>query len=110
MELEGLMPLAALAAKLGRRRGGKRTHSSTLARWARKGLRGVKLEVVRMGGVLCTSEAALLRFFAALEQAAGTSTTTRPQSRVRDAAQDRLIEAKLRAHGLRGDGDRGDAR
>ncbi len=41
---------------------GKRPHSSTIWRWARKGLRGIKLEVRRIGGRFVTSREALERF------------------------------------------------
>ena len=41
---------------------GKRPHISTLWRWCRKGLRGVRLEYVRVGHRVCTSQAALSRF------------------------------------------------
>src|SRR5262249_49054459 len=46
------------------RRGDRPVHSSCLFRWARNGLRGTKLETVRVGGTLCTSKEALERFFA----------------------------------------------
>ena len=42
--------------------GGKRPHTSTVWRWARKGLRGVRLEYVRLGHRVCTSRQALGRF------------------------------------------------
>lgn len=41
----------------------KRIHSSTIFRWTKRGLRGVVLETIRIGGTLYTSEQALLRFF-----------------------------------------------
>jgi hypothetical protein len=40
---------------LPHRRAGKPTHVTTLYRWAVRGLRGVKLETVQVGGTLCTS-------------------------------------------------------
>jgi hypothetical protein len=47
---------------------------SCLWRWVTRGLRGVRLESIRVGGVTCTSMAAVQRFFDALtqEQAART--------------------------------------
>lgn len=39
---------------------------STLWRWARKGVKGVRLEYLRVGAKIVTSEAALRRFGAAL--------------------------------------------
>ena len=50
------------AAKALPRINGKRPHSSTLWRWARKGLQGVKLETRRLGGRFVTSIEALERF------------------------------------------------
>lgn len=48
------------------RRRGCKIHTSTVFRWVQQGLRGVRLEALRVGGTLCTSEAALKRFFAKL--------------------------------------------
>jgi hypothetical protein len=53
---------------LPRRGDGRRIHLSTLYRWEQRGLRGVRLETIQLGGTRCTSEAALLRFFEALGQ------------------------------------------
>jgi hypothetical protein len=39
---------------------------STLWRWAKIGVRGIRLETVKIGGTTCTSLEALRRFFAAL--------------------------------------------
>ena len=41
---------------------GKKIHPSSLWRWARKGVRGVKLETRRVGGRFVTSAEALERF------------------------------------------------
>jgi len=54
---------------LPRRRHGRKIDKSTLFRWVQHGLRGVRLEALRVGGTLCTSEAALKRFFARLSAA-----------------------------------------
>ncbi len=45
---------------------GRHVHTSTLWRWARRGCRGVKLEVRRLGGRFVTSIEALDRFGEAL--------------------------------------------
>ncbi|QKK07527.1 MAG: DUF1580 domain-containing protein [Planctomycetota bacterium] len=42
---------------------------STLYRWACSGLSGVRLEVVQVGGTMCTSRAAMERFFTRLAAA-----------------------------------------
>jgi hypothetical protein len=63
------LSLAAAAQLLPHRRGDRPAHPSTLFRWAQHGLRGVKLEVVQVGGTKCTSRAALARFFERLAHA-----------------------------------------
>jgi hypothetical protein len=62
---ETTLPLAEAARRLPRLRSGRPVHPSTLWRWACHGLRGVRLETVRVGGTACTSLEALRRFFAA---------------------------------------------
>lgn len=48
---------------LPRRRQGRKIHASTLWRWGTRGLRGVRLELLKVGGQTCTSVEALQRFF-----------------------------------------------
>lgn len=60
---EELLPLAEAAKPLPKRRNGSRPHASTLYRWAKDGLSGVRLEVLRVGDTTCTSWEALQRFF-----------------------------------------------
>lgn len=66
---ENLITLSEAAALLPRRRRGRPTHPSTLFRWAGQGLRGVRLEIVQVGGTRCTSREALARFFSRLSGA-----------------------------------------
>ena len=47
---------------------GKPIHTSTLWRWCKKGLKGVRLEYIRIGTRICTSKEALSRFFVALAE------------------------------------------
>jgi hypothetical protein len=54
---------------LPRRQTGREIHVATILRWVKFGLAGVRLEAVRIGATLCTSEPALRRFFAALTAA-----------------------------------------
>jgi hypothetical protein len=63
---ETLLTLAQAADELPRRRRGKKTHLSTLYRWATAGCRGVRLETLQIGATRCTSREALQRFFEAL--------------------------------------------
>jgi len=60
---EMIVTLRTAARRLPRRRRGRRTHVSTLHRWARRGLGGVRLETLKVGGATCTSVEALQRFF-----------------------------------------------
>lgn len=64
---EIVITLAEAAALLPRRRG-KRVHASTLWRWARRGIAGVRLEHRRLGGQIVTSLEAIDRFGDALAQ------------------------------------------
>lgn len=63
---EELMTLTAATRVLPHRRRHRPVNVSTLHRWATRGLRGVRLETVQVGGTKCTSREALDRFFAAL--------------------------------------------
>ena len=71
LQLEQVLSLSEATKErcLPRRRGGKRPHVSTLYRWASNGYAGVKLEVVRVGGTLCTSVEAIQRFVEGLTMA-----------------------------------------
>ena len=60
---EKVISLTDACKLLPKRRAGKRPHVSTLYRWCSHGFQGVQLEVIRIGGTLCTSEEALQRFF-----------------------------------------------
>ena len=66
---DDLLPLAEAARTLPRLRNGRPVSPSTLWRWSARGLRGVKLRVVRVGHVACTSKSALRQFFADVEAA-----------------------------------------
>lgn len=59
---EGMLSLVEAARHLGRKH-----HPYTLQRWVRPGLRGIRLEAVKIGRQWFTSTAAMVRFFAALQ-------------------------------------------
>jgi len=63
---EGAIGLAAAARILGTIRVGAPVHPSTVGRWAVRGVmvngEVVRLESLRVGGRMCTSRPALLRF------------------------------------------------
>jgi Protein of unknown function (DUF1580) len=76
---------AARVRPPGRR--GRPTHRSTVARWIARGLRGCRLEALRLGGTLYTTREALQRFAADLTAATDSSPPTSPARRrpARDA-------------------------
>jgi hypothetical protein len=67
---EDLRSFADVPDLLPRRTGGRRVHVSAVYRWASRGIRGVRLEWVQVGGIRYTSREALDRFVAALSGAA----------------------------------------
>jgi hypothetical protein len=58
---EKLFPIPILARDVPGR-GGNPIHPGSMERWARIGVRGVRLEVALVGGQLCTSREAVARF------------------------------------------------
>jgi hypothetical protein len=95
---EGLLPLSDAAKLLPKRRAGKPTHKSTLFRWAQRGVRGVILETCQVGGVKCTSRAALARFFQRLTTG-GISAPPQATAAGREREIQRA-EAELARHGI----------
>src|SRR4051812_7397319 len=75
---ETVLSLTEAASRLPRRRGSKKPHVATLYRWAQRGLRGVRLETIQVGGTLCTSSEALQRFFNRLSNAKRAPFTPSP--------------------------------
>jgi Protein of unknown function (DUF1580) len=65
---ESVISLTQAADELPRRRRGRKTHVSTLYRWAAAVCRGVVLEKTQIGGTMYTSREALQRFFERLSR------------------------------------------
>lgn len=59
---EQTFPVSQTAAHVPVHRA-RRFHHSTAYRWAKHGVRGVRLEAIRVGGTFCTSAEALQRFY-----------------------------------------------
>ena len=59
---EQLVPIRELPNRLPRRASGRKVHISACYRWIRQGVRGVRLEAVKIGGTTYTSLEALQRF------------------------------------------------
>ena len=72
---EDIRPIPKAMKWVPPRRGDRPTHASCGFRWAKHGLRGVRLETIRVGGTLCTSREALERFFARLAELDGPDAT-----------------------------------
>jgi hypothetical protein len=60
--VECLLTIAQATAFLGRLRGGRKPHYSTIWRWMEHGVRGRRLEYVQFGGQRMTSKEAIGRF------------------------------------------------
>jgi hypothetical protein len=95
---EKLLTLAQAARlrPLGRR--GRATHVSTVYRWISRGVRGIRLESIRLGGTLYTSAEAVQRFADRLTLNSAPSlqpgtTATRP-------GRAEWIESELKKAGL----------
>jgi hypothetical protein len=73
--VEPAIPLTQATALVPRRRRGRKASVSTLHRWATRGLRGVVLETLQVGGTKCTSAAAMQRFFDRLSKTANDVST-----------------------------------
>ena len=67
---EELVPLAKIPEVLPRGQSGKKIHRATGFRWALKGIRGIRLETIKVGGSRFTSHEALSRFIVHLSAGA----------------------------------------
>jgi hypothetical protein len=98
LENEQLLSLSEAARRLPPGRLGKPTHVRTLLRWGLKGLRGVHLDLARLGGRWVTSVEALERFSARLTAAQSVPVAVAPTSGRHAAVE--LAEAELDKLGL----------
>ena len=84
---EELFSFTEAAKLMPQRRRGRKLAASTLWRWSKKGLRGVHLDSLVVGGQRYTTKTALQRFFAQLTRDADIGArSTSPQLTVNDAA------------------------
>lgn len=67
---EHLLSFSQAAKRLPKRGDGRNVHPNTVARWTREGIRGIRLETIRVGTRCFTSVEACQRFFADLTTAA----------------------------------------
>jgi hypothetical protein len=92
---EQVLTFSQLAKRLPRRRRDRPTSASTIHRWRCPGVRGVRLEAIRLGGAWCTSLEAFQRFCEALTNRATPNT---PQAGIR--CNDAQIEQQLDDFGI----------
>lgn len=97
LDRESLIPLTEAAKLFPRRRAGAKPHLSTLWRYCLQGYHGIKLEHVRVGATLCTSEAAVRRFMLAMTNGQPAPAGPSPEQREREIA---AAEKRLAAAGL----------
>ncbi len=98
---EAPIPLTQAADEQPRRRRGRKTHVSTLYRWATAGCRGVQLETIQIGATRCTSREALQRFFERLSSGdrGGPVPVAAPRSIARRTRQSEAAGKQLEQKG-----------
>ena len=99
---ETLIAFDKLPAYLGKLTG-KRPHKSSCHRWRTRGLKGVRLETILVGGTRFTSKEALNRFFLATTAAADKARGNAISNGMARANRERQIaeaEAQLDAAGI----------
>ncbi|MCE9555997.1 MAG: DUF1580 domain-containing protein [Planctomycetes bacterium] len=95
------LPLSKIARQVPNRQGGKGINVATVWRWANRGCKGIKLEVVQIGGIQMSSADALARFFNRLtaaangESAPAPAPTSRQRAKAIDAAERELAKAGI---------------
>lgn len=101
---EELLGLAQAAKRLPRAPSGKKLSTSTIYRWANRGLVGksgerIRLETIMFGGQICTTAEALQRYF---ERLSGDQpiVVPEPQWSKRRLRAHEEAERYLREHGM----------
>lgn len=95
---EHVLSFLTLAARLPAGRRGRRVNVSTIHRWRLRGLRGCRLEAIRIGGRWVTSLEAAQRFFDALSRTKGSLPAL--LATVQPATGSETIARALEAEGL----------
>ncbi len=84
MSEETLIPIGQVPQKLPPRPSGKSVHVTSVYRWINHGVRGVKLESLKVGGTTYTSTEALQRFAEGLSHPGNVSTPPYSLARLRE--------------------------
>jgi hypothetical protein len=99
---EQLLTLSQLAKRLPRHRNDRPVHPSTCHRWRSPGVRGVRLECLRIGGIWCTSWEAFQTFcecLTALGDGAPAPAAPSGQQQDGDERHQDQVEQELRERG-----------
>lgn len=91
---EEALTLAQAAARLPGRKG-QHPHPATVGRWCERGIRGVRLESIAVGGTVFTSAEALGRFLARLNPARGKRSKSEKRRERDEATARKLAELGL---------------
>lgn len=97
---EKLIPLRDVPSCLPLRPNGNRLHISAVYRWTLRGIKGVVLETVRIGGTTYTSREALQRFSERLTGPVPAQLPPATVSRIRQRQLDQANAAVSKALGL----------
>lgn len=98
--VENLIPLRDVPRCLPPRPNGKRLHISAVYRWTLRGVKGVRLETVKIGGTTYTSREAIQRFSERLSGANAAPQLVNPVSRARQRQLEQANETVAKALGL----------
>lgn len=90
IESETLVPLREVSKLLPSRPNGKRVHISAIYRWVQRGIKGIRLDAIRIGGTTYTSREALQRF--ALPAGAPHFESMTPLSKARQKQIDKAVQ------------------
>jgi Protein of unknown function (DUF1580) len=97
--LEQPLPVAVLAREVTNREGRRGVNVSTFWRWMLRGVKGVRLESIMVGGIRMSSREALARFFIATTAAANgesaPAVTTIQRQRQIEQAERELAKAGI---------------
>ncbi len=98
---ETLIPIREAPRHLPKRLNGKRIHISACYRWISRGVRGVRLDSIKIGGSTYTSIEALQRF---ANRLSGSGNASRPRVEVSPARQQEIdfaseqLKSQLASH------------
>lgn len=95
-----LIALADLPKYLPPTRSGKSIHIGSIYRWVTRGVQGRKLEVIRVGGRIYTSESAVRRFLVVCEEQAPDRSASSEEDRRRKPPRQDAADLETQADEL----------